>query len=79
MPYNLQDDNLWNKGSVITYNNRSDLRDSESLETNALFLVKWASELYGEWATWIKKFLPGCVCSYKSNTGRIVSKIEEMY
>jgi len=65
MPYNLYDDNLWNKGSIISYTNGKDLRDSDSLEENASFIVRWASEIYGEWATWIKKILPGCSCGFK--------------
>jgi len=30
------------------------LRNDESIEEDASFLVKWASELFGEWGTWLQ-------------------------
>ena len=54
------------------------MRDSLSLEENASFLVRWAVELFCEWATWIKHILPGISAGYKSSTLRIVNKIKEM-
>ena len=51
----------------------------KSLDQNAAFLVKWASELYGEWAIWMRRFLPGCKTDYKKNTLRIVQKIKSMF
>ena len=35
------------------------LRESPSVEENALFLVRWASELFCDWATWMQAILPG--------------------
>jgi len=40
--------------------------------------VHWAEELFAEWATWIKHALPDCICTYKNNPTRIVSKIKEI-
>jgi len=37
------------------------LRNSESLEENASFLARWAAELFGEWAAWMRHVLPGSV------------------
>ena len=51
---------------------------SQSLEENACFLVRWASELYGEWAHWLRDLIQDIKSGYKTNTGRIVCKIEEM-
>ena len=78
MPYGLK--SLWDKKSSITYSALESklLRKSTSLEENAAFLVRWAAELYGGWATWMKFTLPGCKTSYKTSTLRIVNKIKEM-
>jgi len=47
------------------------------LEENAAFLVRWAAELYSEWATWMKNLFPGISAGYKKGTLRIVNKIKE--
>ena len=76
MPYGLE--KLWDKDSVITYATPlgAKLRENkESTEENAAFLVRWAAELFGEWATWLSQLLPGCKVSYKTGTLRIVEKI----
>jgi len=44
----------------------------------AVFLVKWAAEIYASWATWMYQILPGCKTSYKRSAIRIVHKINEM-
>jgi len=46
--------NLWGKESSIAYVDGRWLRESPNLEENASFLVRWASELYADWATWMK-------------------------
>ena len=53
MPYDMA--SLWDKDSIITYATElgEQLRESDSLEENASFLVRWAAELFGEWATWL--------------------------
>ena len=53
MPYDL--DSLSKKvSSIIYYTSQGrDLRESYSLEENAVFLVRWAAELFGEWAPWM--------------------------
>ena len=48
------------------------------VEQHATFLVRWAEELFAEWATWIKQAVPGCEFTYKSSTSRIVKKIKAM-
>ena len=58
MPYGL--DGVWDKNSVITYLIGRQLRLSDSLEEVAQALIKWANELYPEWATWMKLTLPDC-------------------
>ena len=65
MPYDLSA--LWDKDSLITYATPlgEALRESDSPEENASFLVRWAAKLFGEWATWMKQILPGCTVSYK--------------
>ena len=52
---------LWDRASVITYSTKrgAQLRDSDSLEENASFLVRWASEMFGEWSTWLQWKIPG--------------------
>ena len=54
MPYDMG--TLWDKDSIITYATElgTKLRESDSLEENASFLVRWAAELFGEWATWLQ-------------------------
>jgi len=46
MPYGLED--LWDRDSIAAYTSERGtmLRASESLEENATFVVRWASELY---------------------------------
>ena len=51
---------------------------SNSRGEKASFLVRWATELYGPWATGMNKVLPGCKTCLKTSTLRIVSKIEEV-
>jgi len=46
------------------------------MEENAAFLVRWAEELFGGWATWLGHILPKCKAGYKSNVMSIVRKIE---
>jgi len=50
-----------------------------SIAENAIFLVRWAAELFVDWATWINFVIPGCDISYKSNIQQIVGEIEEMW
>ena len=78
MPYNLE--SLWNTGSMLSYATSLGvkLRESASIEENASFLVRWASEVYAEWATWLLHSLPGCIVGKKEGTLRIVDKIVEM-
>jgi len=78
MEYGLE--SLWNKGSSIIYSapKCKKLRDSQSLEENGSFLVRWAGELFAGWATWMQHILPGCKVGHKSNSLRIVTKIKEM-
>jgi len=72
--------NLWNKLSLFIYNSPEgkELRNSESVEENAQFLVKWAAELFGDWAAWMNQILPGCVVSYKKSTLSIANKIKSL-
>ena len=72
---------LWNKESSITYANTeaSNLRESDSVEESASFLVRWAAELFGGWASWMRHKLPGCQVSAKQSTLRIVNKIKELH
>ena len=65
MPYDMGA--LWDKDSIITYATElgEKLRESDSLEENASFLVRWAAELFGEWATWLQQIMPGVTTSYK--------------
>jgi len=37
-----------------------------------------ASDLFADFATWLKLLLPGCIVSKKEGTLRIVNKIKEM-
>jgi len=60
MPYGL--DGLWNKESVVAFQ-RTGLRQPESLEEAAVFLVRWATELFSDWATWMLHMLPDCSVS----------------
>ena len=71
---------LWNRKSIFTYatSEGKKLKKSTSTEENASFVVRWAAELYGDWATWLHQILPGCTVSYKTSTLRIVNKIQEM-
>jgi len=79
MPYDL--DNLPNKtSSVIFYTKEGrDLRESQSLQENAVFLVRWAEEIFGDWAPWMQHLLPTCKVSYKKSTLRIINKIYELF
>jgi len=65
MPYDLGA--LWDRDSIITYATPlgRKLRESDSIEENASFLVRWAAELFGEWATWLQQIMPGVMTSYK--------------
>ena len=75
MPYGLK--SLWNTGSSITYS-CAEIRESSSIEESASFLVRWAAELFGGWASWMRHNLPGVKVSYKQSTLRLVNKIKEM-
>ena len=79
MPYGLsqlrkRDDSLQFTSSLGKWR-----RESQSLEENAAFLVRWAEEIFANWATWMKKMIPKCRPSYKSSTLRIVKKIQQMH
>ena len=58
---------LWDRASVITYSAErgQTLRVSDSLEENASFLVRWASEMFGEWSTWLQYKIPGVKTGFK--------------
>ena len=73
MPYGLND--LWDKNCVIAYANGQNMLHSSSLEEVAAFLVRWATELFSDWATWMLYMFPGCIVSYKTGTLRIADKI----
>ena len=60
MSYDL--DGLWNKESVVAFQHIG-LRRPESLEEVAVFLIRWATELFSDWATWMLHMLPGCTVS----------------
>jgi len=79
MPYGL--DKLWNTEDSIIYSTAEGkgLRLSQSIEENASFLARWAGEVFGEWATWMRHVLPGCTVGFKQSTLRIVQKIKEMH
>ena len=65
MPYGL--DQLWNNKASATFavDGGKALRDTgQCVEALASFVVRWAAELYSEWATWIKYLLPGVSASY---------------
>ena len=51
-------EDLRDKHSLITYAEAAGYRTSGSAEENASFIVRWASELFGEWATWLNFILP---------------------
>jgi len=53
MPYDLEV--LENKAHSLTYSclEGERLRQSYSAEENATFVVNWAIELFGDWATWM--------------------------
>jgi len=78
MPYDLE--GLWDRVSVITYAARSgrDLRTSDSLEENASFLIRWGSEIFPQWATWMNQLFPGCTTKRRTDASRIVDNIKEM-
>jgi len=80
MPYDLNSDKLALRISSITFSSEEStkLRKSKSIEENAAFLVRWAAELYSEWATWIKHLFPDINAGYKKGTLRIVNKIKEI-
>ena len=40
--------------------------------------MRWAAEIYGDWATWMNYIFPECQTGYKKSTLRIVNKIKEM-
>jgi len=85
MPYDLNSDKLALRISSITFSSEEStkLRKSKSIEENAAFLVRWAAELYSDWATWIKHIFFGINnndinADYKKGTLRIVNKIKEI-
>jgi len=79
VPYDL--DGLWNKMKSVIYACPEDSRrrESDNIEDHACFLIKWAEEMYGEWAPWIQSLLPHCKTSYVSNSIIIVDHIKELY
>jgi len=76
MPYDLDD--LYDRQSAVMYSSEEGkrLRESPSVAENAAFVVRWAAEVYSEWAAWHLHVLPNSKASYKSNTSRIVAEIE---
>jgi len=72
---------LWDRHSLNSYATAKgkELRQSNSIEENASFLVRCAEELFPEFATWMVSILPDCKPNYKISTLRIVYKIEEVY
>ena len=69
---------MWDKSCVIAYSNGQKMLQSNSLEEVASFLVRWAAELFSDWATWMQYNFHGCVVSYKTGTLRIADKIVEI-
>ena len=55
------------------------LKDSLSTEETAQYMVRWAIELFGEWATWMTFVLPGWTLQYQKSTLDIVNAINIMY
>ena len=78
LPRDLED--LWDRGSLLTYTSEEGkkLRESNSVEENAQFLVRWAKEVFNNWNTWLNFVLPDCKANYKSSTLRITNQIKEM-
>jgi len=73
---------LKDKESSMTYAlNDTENRDviEYSIEENAQFLVKWANELYGDFAIWVTSTFKESKASQKISTLRIVNKIHEMF
>lgn len=63
--------------TYISYEGRM-LRESDSLDEKAKFLVSWASEIFPQWGTWMQVTLPGSKVSIKASTLRLVNKFHEM-
>jgi len=63
MAYGLK--SLWNSSSSILYTSEDGqaLRESGSCEANVHFILKWATEVYTDWAVWIKSILPNSIIS----------------
>ena len=79
MPYGL--DGLWNNKASVTFavdGNKAVRDKTVAVETIASFVVRWAKEIYSEWATWIKYLLPGSKPSYWSDTVQISYLIKKM-
>jgi len=41
-------------------------------------MVRWAIELFGEWATWMTFVLPGWTLEYEKSTAEIIKNIRMM-
>jgi len=78
MPYDLE--GLENRFQCIKYASTEGrmLRKSEVVEEQVSFLVKWSTELYGEWATWLMSLIPGCKVRLRTDTVQIAEEIKDM-
>ena len=68
VPYDLE--GLENRDQRVSYTSTEGkrLRKSEVVEEHVSFLVKWSTELYGEWAAWVTGLIPGCTVRLRTDT-----------
>jgi len=78
IPHGLE--GLTKKDTLIAFatSDGKELSDAAPVEEVASFLVRWAAELYNDWAAWMAYVLPDCKFSYESSSVRIENRIKGM-